>query len=403
MSDLRNWLASVPHTIVPLFDTMNGKQVNTHLVGKSQRRLLRRNSQMEEAIIREVENGLDNDDWRGLLYIMGRGDVAGCFSPLYVGKAGRVGTKNELSENLRNIRGNKHKFARWGDGVAYHIGDLSHVLFRWEAYRKPTQKFEAWADMLFENRDPPILRTPIYLALIPWLEASTTPSGRNRTLEEAEEEVIDLSLSEFEDIVLNVVGETWFNQRSSTKARPGNVYEPRRPIQLVASPQDMRQLCDRLAAEDLLGVDVETAPWTQDLCTIQIATRTETAVIDALAVDDLTPLAGVFSANEPTKVAHNASFERRVLGEHGLELKGIADTLRMSRNTRGTGVKGGHSLAAVCKRELGIALDKSEQRSDWSRRPLSQSQLAYAAVDAEVLIDLYEWLRNARSGLPFED
>ena len=49
----------------------------------------------------------------------------------------------------------------------------------------------------------------------------------------------------------------------------------------------------------------------------------------------------------------------------------------------------GHSLGTVCRRELGIKLDKRYQRSNWSRRPLTPAQLNYAALDAEVLIDLH--------------
>ena len=66
------------------------------------------------------------------------------------------------------------------------------------------------------------------------------------------------------------------------------------------------------------------------------------------------------------------------------------------KGPRGASVRsGGHSLKSVCERELGILLDKSEQVSDWSRRPLSERQVAYAALDAEVLLQLY-----ARFGQP---
>ena len=34
-------------------------------------------------------------------------------------------------------------------------------------------------------------------------------------------------------------------------------------------------------------------------------------------------------------------------------------------------------------------MDKRLQTSDWTQRPLSPGQLDYAAVDAEVLLDLY--------------
>ena len=44
------------------------------------------------------------------------------------------------------------------------------------------------------------------------------------------------------------------------------------------------------------------------------------------------------------------------------------------------------SLASVVADTLGFALDKRCQRSNWDMRPLSQQQLFYAALDAEVLL-----------------
>jgi ribonuclease D len=89
------------------------------------------------------------------------------------------------------------------------------------------------------------------------------------------------------------------------------------------------------------------------------------------------------------KVIHNARFERRVLAAAGIALEGVFDTLEMSRRVRGPDALGGHSLAMVCERELGVVLDKTAQTSNWSRRPLDAEQLLYAALDAEVLLSLY--------------
>ncbi|MBI4957193.1 MAG: hypothetical protein HY908_34590 [Myxococcales bacterium] len=98
------------------------------------------------------------------------------------------------------------------------------------------------------------------------------------------------------------------------------------------------------------------------------------------------------------KVIHNARFERRLLGSLGIELGGVFDTLEASRRLRGHEALGGHALAAVCERELGFTLDKSEQTSNWSRRPLSEAQLRYAALDAEVLLALHGRLSMTGGG-----
>lgn len=112
-----------------------------------------------------------------------------------------------------------------------------------------------------------------------------------------------------------------------------------------------------------------------------------------MAVGDLSPLANVLEGAQVMKVIHNATFERSVLRKVNLTIGNIFDTLTTSRRLRGRNTPGGHSLAACCRRELGIELDKTEQTSDWTRRPLTARQLAYAAMDVEVLLALAERFR----------
>ena len=95
------------------------------------------------------------------------------------------------------------------------------------------------------------------------------------------------------------------------------------------------------------------------------------------------------------KVIHNARFERRILAKAGLEIAAVFDTLDASRRNHGRDVLGGHSLAAVVERELNLCLNKGEQTSNWTRRPLSPEQIAYAAADVEVLIELETRMRKA--------
>jgi ribonuclease D len=47
-------------------------------------------------------------------------------------------------------------------------------------------------------------------------------------------------------------------------------------------------------------------------------------------------------------------------------------------------------LAGLTEKMFGHPLDKRDQRSDWEKRPLTSQQLTYAALDAYVLIQLYE-------------
>jgi ribonuclease D len=45
-------------------------------------------------------------------------------------------------------------------------------------------------------------------------------------------------------------------------------------------------------------------------------------------------------------------------------------------------------------RELGGFLEKSQQKSDWRRRPLTSAQVEYAALDAEILQRLHRHFQD---------
>ena len=186
----------------------------------------------------------------------------------------------------------------------------------------------------------------------------------------------------------------------AVRAAPGDAATPRNEVQWIDTPAALRAASAELRAADVVGLDVETALDFGTLCLVQIATPARTYLIDPFAVGDLTPLIDVMNRAVPTKVIHNARFERRVLAAVGIAIDGVFDTLEASRRARGSDALGGHSLAMVCERELGIVLDKSSQTSNWSRRPLDAEQLRYAALDAEVLLALHERFKDAGVAAP---
>ena len=171
--------------------------------------------------------------------------------------------------------------------------------------------------------------------------------------------------------------------------RPTAAAAPQNPVQWVASPAALCAVCEGLLGEKVLGLDVETTLDFGTLCLVQIATPTRTFLIDPFAVGDFEALRPVMEAYRPIKVIHNATFERRALAAVGVAIEGVFDTLTASRRLRGKDAPGGHGLARVCERELGVVMDKTEQTSNWSRRPLATEQLQYAALDAEVLLAIH--------------
>jgi ATP-dependent Lhr-like helicase len=170
-----------------------------------------------------------------------------------------------------------------------------------------------------------------------------------------------------------------------------------RPLVWVRSEGALAEAVAALMQAEVVGLDVETTLATRALCLIQLAGPEATYLVDALEVPDLAALAPLFEREVVTKVIHNASFERGVLGRYGLTLRRVVDTLEVSRRLRGRETAGGHGLKAVVARELGAVMDKTEQTSDWARRPLTEAQVAYAALDAEVLLRVWESLGAERA------
>lgn len=173
--------------------------------------------------------------------------------------------------------------------------------------------------------------------------------------------------------------------------KKGGAYKPRLPVKYIERPNEFQMACERLVAEKHIGLDVETTlKEPRILCTVQMASESQVYVIDMLPITDMRPLKRLMEDSGVVKIIHNRDFEAAVLGQYGIQIHNVYDTLVESRKRYGRKkTQGGHRLGEVCERELGLFLDKSYQASDWTVRPLSQEQLDYAAVDAEVMIRLY--------------
>lgn len=65
----------------------------------------------------------------------------------------------------------------------------------------------------------------------------------------------------------------------------------------------------------------------------------------------------------------------------------------------------GPSLSTLVHQSLGSPLDKSDQFSNWEKRPLRESQLIYAALDAYCLLEVYDVIRSCSEivNFPFDD
>lgn len=130
---------------------------------------------------------------------------------------------------------------------------------------------------------------------------------------------------------------------------------------------------------------------TPRLALLQLAVDGHCFVVDALRLQDLSPLVAVVGAVETAILLHGAGADMRVMASRGLNVMHYYDLEATCRSIFGQHES---SLAAMLQRAFAIHLDKSLQRTDWTRRPLPPAMIAYAARDAEGTLALYYWLKQ---------
>jgi ribonuclease D len=129
----------------------------------------------------------------------------------------------------------------------------------------------------------------------------------------------------------------------------------------------------------------------EKVCLIQISTRCESWLIDPLALDDLSPLAGPLSDPNILVVMHGSDYDIRSLHrDFGIEVNNLFDTMIAARFLGITEF----GLAALLRARFGIELDKKYQKADWSKRPLSPEMSGYAVADTSDLLPLYDQFRK---------
>lgn len=157
----------------------------------------------------------------------------------------------------------------------------------------------------------------------------------------------------------------------------------------------LRKSLDTFPAEGVVGLDTETF-WDRpsnrsSVSLVQLApAEGEILVADVLAAG-IEPLRPALESPELFMVAHNARFDQMVLSGAGIQPAGLIDTLQMARMSLRLP---SYSLAAVVEHLFGLPLDKTYQTSNWRRRPLSKAQVSYAALDALIVLRVYDELKS---------
>ena len=161
----------------------------------------------------------------------------------------------------------------------------------------------------------------------------------------------------------------------------------------INNADSLKSLCSKLAQGDWVTLDTEflrERTYRPQLCLVQLGNADTIACVDPQAIDDLSPLYELLADSSVVKVLHAASQDLEIFYQDmGTVPSPIFDTqIAASLLGHGEQVGYGKLVEMVCKTQL----DKSQSRTDWSRRPLSEKQISYAADDVRYLRDVYHQL-----------
>ena len=167
---------------VELFERNNSEVITKEIDKKYRRNVLCRSFVMEDLILRECDKLVadwtnNTQQFDGLIYLMFKKGNAGEVIPMYIGKTETIGKgSNNLSANIQSLKTNKSKFARWGDGHQYHIGDLSAAVLPNYDKSKIQPKYLNWGKSIFEYlpSSQPKLIAPIYFWAKAWRPSDTS-------------------------------------------------------------------------------------------------------------------------------------------------------------------------------------------------------------------------------------
>jgi ribonuclease D len=163
---------------------------------------------------------------------------------------------------------------------------------------------------------------------------------------------------------------------------------------LVRSDTELAAVVAELRAGPLVAVDTEAASfhkYVDRVYLVQLSSRTRTAIVDPLAVGNLSPVGALLADPAVEKVFHDADYDLRILDrDYGFRAVRLFDT-RIAAQLLGEPAIG---LGSLLEKHLGVKLSKTHQKADWSQRPLPPAMLAYAADDTRHLPRLRDLLHQ---------
>jgi len=159
----------------------------------------------------------------------------------------------------------------------------------------------------------------------------------------------------------------------------------------IDNKADLAAFIERAQNSDILSLDTEflrEKTYYAKLCLLQMATRDEIVIVDPIRVPDITPLAVLLEDENIVKIFHASKQDLEILyHEVGVLPRPVFDT-QIAASMLGNAQQVG--LGALVSKICNVNLKKSDSFTDWSKRPLTPSQIEYAEDDVRYLAEMYD-------------
>ena len=163
------------------------------------------------------------------------------------------------------------------------------------------------------------------------------------------------------------------------------------PIQYINHPDQLPKLCEQIQQASWIALDTEflrEKTYYPKFCLLQIATLDWVACVDPIALPDLSTLFDAIYNPAIVKVFHSCRQDLEIFFQIiGKLPEPIFDTQIAAPLL---GFQDNPGYAMLVSSFLNINLSKAHTRADWSKRPLSNDEIDYAADDVIYLCQIYQ-------------
>jgi ribonuclease D len=163
------------------------------------------------------------------------------------------------------------------------------------------------------------------------------------------------------------------------------------PIQYIDTPGQLATLCEQIKKEPWLALDTEflrEKTYYPKFCLLQIATPEWVACIDPIALHQLESLFEAIYNPAIVKVFHSCRQDLEIFFQWTGKLPSPIFDTQLAAPLLGFQDNPGYAM--LVSSLLSVNLNKAHTRADWSKRPLTEAELEYAADDVIYLCQIYQ-------------